>query len=578
MADKVLSRQEKERLKEKDKFERERKKWKKQESKKRTKKSRKVDSGSVLFKTLAVVLAVAVVLGLGSIYAGSYNIPGRFMPALTVGEANVDAPAWAFSFYFAYRQMYQYGMYLGLDTSISAFGQPSPYSTNGEEDGPKMTWDEYFRKQVNSSLQNEFALYSEAQKAGFKLDKAAQDELTALMEDLKTQATSSAMSESAYLRHSYSAGLTKAKYRNLQERMLVVQGFTDQKKAEFRTNHGEAELKAEYEKDPSLFKQVDYRVYTFAKEALTANEGENADALAARQKEADAAAKKSAEDFLAKAGTQESFIAAAKAQYDEKHQHEEGEEVDHAHDYDADASTLSLRKKLADLSNAYEDEKFAAWFFEGARKAGDTTLCETDKNIYVVLMTRTAYEQTTVNFYTINVAAAEIEGEPAEGVPSADEQAWDRAQSLMEKWHDRGATEEAFAALVKAQPGADEEPEDAKPGLTEKAAPGTHTELDGWLFNPARKAGDAEVVSTESGYTVIYLASQNTTDFVWKTEIANSFADEDYSAYVTELKKEYPLGHHGIGMRFAIKDAQKMCDAYMEYAAASQNNGAQYIV
>ena len=568
MADKNLSKQEQQRLKEKEQFERERKKWKQQESRNRIKKTRKKDSAPVLFKTLAVVLAAAVVLGLGSIYAGSYGVPGRFMPALSVGGQNIDAPVWAFNFYFAYRQVNQYGALLGLDTSVSLFGQNSSYTRDGTENSPAMTWDEYFRKQVNTSLQNEFALYSEAKKAGFQLDEENQKSLEDMMTELKGQATNAAMSVGAYLRHSYIAGMTESKYRKLQERLLMVQGFTAQKQEEFLANYTDEMLQAEYDKDPDAYNQVDYRVYKFDKAKLTANEGESAEALAARQAASDADAKKKAEAFLS--GGEEGFLAAAQADYDAQHVHEEDEDVDHEHNYDADTATLSLSKKKAELVSTYGEEDFADWFFAAERKAGDSTTWETDSSVYAAYLKRPAYAQTTVDIYAIDVPLGEHEHgedeEHSDDEATPQEEAKKQADALLAKWKEDGGTKEAFASLAAEQPNPIRAGAEAEPGLLEKTAPGDMPELAGWVFDPARKEGEAAVLQTSAGYAVIYLSSQNADDFVWKQEIADTFAQADYEAYVTDLQEQYPLGYHGIGMRYALKDAQKMCDTYMEYA------------
>ena len=568
MADKGLSKQEKQRLKEKEKFERERQQWKKQEARKRVKKTGKKDRGPVLFKTLAIVLVAAIALGLVSIFARAYGVPGQFMPALTVGAQNVKAPVWAFNFYNLYRNMYDYGMIYGMDTSKTLFGQAMK-DAEGKVTG---TWDEYFRKQVNQSLQNEIALYSEAKKAGFQLGKKDLDELDETMKQLKVTAAAYSMSVNSYLRSNYVPGITGKTFRALEERRLVVQGFSEQKSEEFRANHPASELREEYDKDPTLYNLVDYRIYQFAKEKLVADEGESTSDLVKRQLAADDAVIEQARGFISDGGTQEGFIAGAQALYDAQHQHEEGEEVD---DYDADAATLNLRQKKADISGTYGDEKFAAWFFDAARKAGDTTTWETDSAVYAAYLARPSYAQTTVDFYTINVAFPEHEHE--EGEEHSDdeltpqEQAKQNADNLLAKWQENGGTKEAFVALVKEQATA-AELEEGTPGLNEKAVPGGSgiAALDSWLFDAARKPGEATVIEASDSYKVVYLSSQNADSFVWQGEIADKFVEEDYTEYVTGLQEQYKLGYHGIGIRYAVKDAQKMCDAFMEYAAASQ--------
>ena len=571
MADKDLSKQEKQRLKEKEKFERERKKWKQQESKKRVKKTRKKDRTGVWIKTLAIVVAVAVVLSVVSIYAGSFGVPGRFMPALTVGSQNVTAPEWAYNFNKLYRDNFQDLMYSGMDTNVTLFGQPTQDGTS---------WDMVFRRLVNQSLQNELALYNEAKKAGYQLPQESLDALDEAMKELDDVAKMYAMSTGAYLRNNYVPGITKAKYRALEERRMTVQGFAVQKQEEFRGNHPEEELEKKYKEDPDAYHQVDYRIYQFPIEQMEEIEGESAADKVLRQVEAEQAAKAEAEDFLREGRTQEGFIAAAQKLYDAQHQHEEDEEVDHAHDYDADSATLNLRRTREDIQGSYGNDEFAAWFFEAGRAAGNTTIWQTDSSVYAVYLVRPSYAQTTVNFYTINVDIAEHEHEEGEehedDEPTPQEKAKKSADELLAQWQEDGGTQEAFVALVNARASVAEAQEDGQPGLTEKAAPNDFPELESWLFDPARKPGDAEVIETSDSFKVIYLASQNADSFAWQREIADMFVQEDYTAYVEELHEQYPMGHHGIGIRFALANAQKMCDEFMEYQKSQMNNSIDY--
>ena len=572
MADKGLSKQEKQRLKEKQKFERERAEWKKQEARKRTKKSGKKDRTGGIIRLVAILVAVVVVIGIVSIYGGSYGVPGRYMPALTVGSQNVSAPEWAFNFSNLYRTIYPYGMYYGLNTSTSLFGQP--LQGGG-------TWDESLRRQVHQSLQNEIALYSEAKKAGFKLSEEDRESLEQTMKELEEVARMYAMSVGAYLRANYVPGITKPMFRKLEERKLVVQGFVDQLREEYRAQHPMAELQEKYDADPAAYNQADFRVYAFAKEKVEPIAEETSEDDALRQAEADAAALKKAEGFLAGGGTQAGFIAAAQALYDAQHQHGEDEELDHAHDYDADADTLSLRKRRAETEDKY-GEDFAAWVFGAARRAGETKALETDSSVYAVLMVRPSYAQTTVDFYTINVELPpheHAEGEEHdEDEPTPQALAKQDADELYAQWQEDGGTLEAFIALVNAQTIFEEVQEGGQPGFSEKMAPGDSgvSELDAWAFDPARKAGDAAVIEYSGGCKLVYLSACDADSFAWHREIEEELVDADYTDYVVELQKEYPMGHHGIGMRFALASARKMCDEFMEYQKQQSANNYDY--
>lgn len=563
MADKGLSKLEKQRLKEKEQFEKEREKWKKAEAKKRKKKSKKRDSAAILIKTIAIVITAAIVLSVAGIYSSNYGIPGRFWPALTVGDTNISAPVWAFNFYYIYQQMHQYGQYIGLDTATTAFGQLSGYT---DDSGSPMTWDEYFRKQVNVSLQNEIALYTEAVNNGVTLDEDTKAELDEQMKTLKEQATSNAMSINAYLHASYVPGITEKVYREIQERSSVVQQYEQMKRDEFRANHPESEQREIYDEDPSAYDYVDFRVYVFEKEELKAATGETDAQLAMRQVEADQALVKEAESFLRNARTEQRFIDEVSELLEAKHEHTE-EETEESHDFDtqADEGTLYTQYNKESLVSTFTEEDFAAWFFDAARAAGNTTTWETDDNVFAVYLVRPAYAQNTVDFYTINI---EIDTTAEDGDAAAKKSADD----LLAKWKEKGSTKEAFTELVKAQADALAAEEGTEPGLTEKAGPGVSgvDEMDDWLFDTERKAGEATVIATSSSYKVVYLSSINADHYTWMTTISDELVEKDYEAFVLDLQEKYPLGYHGIGTRFAMQYAQQMCDTYMTYAMQQQ--------
>jgi len=583
MADKGLSKQEKQRLKEKEKFERERAQWKKQEARKRTMKTRSVDRTAGTIRVIAIVVAAIVVLGLVSIYAGSYGIPGRFMPALTVGGQNIPTPEWAFNFSNLYRSIYPYGMYYGMDTNSSLFGQPT-------QDGS--TWDATLTTQVHQSLQNEIAIYSEAKKAGHQLSGEEREALETTMREAEEMAAMYAMSVNAYLRNNYVPGITKSRFRALEERKLTVQSFIMLKQEEFRALHTADELQEKYDADPGAYNQVDYRAYAFAKDIVEAIEGEGLEETVARQLAADQAALAKAEDFLRQGGTQAGFIAAAKALYDEAyaaaHDHGEDEELDHDHDdadaYDADASTLNMRRRRADIAGEYASEEFAEWFFEAARRAGDTKAWETDTMVYAVLLVKPSYAQTTVDFYTINVDPPphqHAEGEECdEDEATPQELARQSAEELYAQWQENGGTREAFVELVKEQVSIFEaQDEGAEPGLSENMVPGDsgYAELDAWAFDDARQAGEAAVIETAENFKLVYLASRNDDSFAWQSEIEEELVNEDYVEYVEALQKEYPLGYHGWGLRVALASARKMCDEFMEYMRAQNTNNYDFL-
>jgi len=565
---KTLAPDEVKRRKEREKFERERAKWKQREAKQRGRKSSKRDL-SLLFKIVAVAVSAAIVLGLASLYAVSYGIPARLYTAVTVGDLKVSEPEWAFYFYTEYTNFVStYGQYaaygdlfgLGFDFTKSPFEQEgdSPYPVDEDDkEGPKLSWEGFFSKRTNSTLQAGRAAYAEAVKAGVTLSDEDKATLEERMEEVRQSAQRNAVSISALLRMQYAPGVTERFYRKFLERELVVNAYQKQMQEEWRANYTDDMLQKEYNEDPSAYDQVDLRVYPFPKEKLVAEEGESEAALQARQAAEDAKARREAEQFLAPVWTTEAgFIAAAAALAPE------GEEAD-------PAATLVPRAKKADLVSKYQSEELAAWAFDPARQAGDSGLVESDTAFYAVYTVRAPYAPITVNYYTINAKL------PEDIAPSGEEDAAEKAKAAAKEtadkvyadWKAGGANQEAFVAIIQqaAREAGDPMADDPEVGMTKAAKPSDNTDesIKEWLFAPARKAGDCKMFETKEGYTLIFFSAKNKGDYVWKSEIADKHVREDSEAYLDSLGEKYPVKDKKLGMNAALKTVRVMCDNFL---------------
>ena len=577
MADKELEKYEKKRQKEHDKFEAERKKWKQQETKKRVQKSSKYNT-TLLFKIAAVAVSLAIVLGIVGIYASSYAIPARFYRALTVEKMKVYEPEWVFHFYTEYMnvantaaQYAQYGLssLVGLDLAVSPFGQESPYPAGDDENGPKLTWDAFLHQRTNLALQTGRAVYAEALKAGVTLSEEAQKEIDEGMEKLREDARQYGVSVSAMLRMNYTPGITERFYRGMFERDAVVAAFREQKQEEMRGKYTDDMLKKEYDEDPSAYDLVDLRIQPFSKEKLALGEGESVDAFDARQEAANAEKKKEAEAFLAAAGTEDAFIAAAKALADKAWEEQQAAAEDPEGDtppaYD-EAQTLALHLKKEDVGSRYQSEPMAGWAFDTARKAGDRDVIETESAFYAVYIARAPYAPVTVDFYTLHVPVATDEYAGPEEAEQAKEIARERAEEILAGWKKDGGTKEAFVERIRAYAREEEDPqaEDPDLGLNKAAKPGEMVDpIDHWIFAKGRKAGDCEIIDNEDGFTLVYLASQNEDDFVWKSEIADRHVTEDYEAYLQALLLQYKVEENPLGIDASLKAAQRLCDNFV---------------
>ena len=585
MADK-LSKQEKQRLKEQEKFERERRKWKYQSAKQgKRKKAAKVDGTAIMIRTVAIVVAAAFVLGFAWVYGSNYSIPSRFFPVLKVGSQTVNEPEWAFYFYNQYNQQAnqsaQYGQLAGmfglvsLDSSVFGQEKGAALGQDDSEDGDAetVTWDQYLHEQNNKTLHSLLASYEQALKDGQKLSEADKAEIDAHMQEMRESAKEYAMSINAYLRLNYTPGMTEKSYRAMMERDYVVMAFEKSKNDEFSKKYSKAELQKAYEENAELYDFVDYLACPFAKQTLTAEEGEDQAALDARQAKADAETRAEAEAFLAGVSSEQSFLAAAtnlaRAAFDEAeaaHDHEEGGE-EHPFTYDADKETRNrfmrmqaiMEKFPVDEETPAADGTNTAEWLLGA-KAGAMDVVETDSQFVAVYLARPAYKVPTREYYMIPVALEEHENDAAAAKAAAEQ--------ILESWKTGEANLTSFKALANET--IDEETKsqnkDVEPGRVERAIPGyTEAALDDWVFDPARKAGDAAVVDVPQGSAVMFFVRENKDEYSWLVELTQQNAQRDYEAYTDELLKEYTLSEKKLGAWFALRTSKRLCDNLMVY-------------
>lgn len=583
MADK-LSTQEKQRLKDQERFERERRKWKYQSTKQgKHKKAAKVDATAIVIKTIAIVVAAALVLGFAWVYGSNYSFPSRYFPVLTVGSQTVREPEWAFYFYNQYNQQAnqsaQYGQVasmfglVGLEESV--FGQEKGAAFGQDAEGAeKTTWDKYLREETNKSLHELLALYDQALKDGEKLNAEDRAEINNHMREMAESAKEYAMSVGAYLRLNYTPGLTEKAYRNMLERDYIVMAFEQRKNDEFSKKYSRAELKKAYEENAELYDFVDYLALPFDKQKLVAEEGEDQAGLDARQARADAEIKARAEALLAGAGTEQGFLAAAEAMAradfeaaEAEHDHGEDEEHGHEFKYDADKET---RKRFMRMSAIWESfgvvegeemqgdgAEAAEWLLTA--QAGAARVVETSGQFIAVYLTRPAYQVLTREFYMIPMEKENHGGDAAEAKAEAEE--------ILAEWKDGDANLTSFKALAdeyiseetKAQNKA------AQPGQVEKAIPGySDIALDDWVFG-ARKAGDAAVIDVPQGSAVVYFVKENKDEYSWLVELTKQNASHDFEDYSEQLLEEYVLKEKKLGTWFALRTSKRLCDSLMAH-------------
>lgn len=574
--------------KEKAKFEQDRAKWKKEEAKRRNKKSPKVkvNASSKWLKAAGIALAVLLVLGIVAGIGSQMGLPQAFLPVAKVGANSLNAPEWAYYYRNAYAEMAEntqqwlsYYKQMGvevpagafIDLSISPFGQD--YVDETEE---TVKLEEYLRKRTNENITVLLTLLQEAKKNGYKLsdeDKASVDKA---MEELKVNAGNNGMGASAFLGLTYTKGISTGRYRKILENYYIAQGYAELKKGELRALYPADTLRAEFDEDPTAYLNVSLRLYANFKKPtdLTPGEGETDEEFERSQAEATAAMKADAEKFLAAVTDEASFLALAL----------EREDLSVTPNYNPDTATSQYRKKKADFEGYKlgEATPVADWAFDPARQAGDKALIETDSYFFVVYMADTAYEMTTVDYYSLPISFPVPEEEDGEVTVEQKAETMAAAENIVKQWQEGGGSYEAFTAIVQsghsAEDGHDHAEGELPTGFTEQAAPGDGGEaaVVNWLFSSSRVARESAIIETSAGYTVVVFAGKHakedgSPDLIWMNELSQSHVDEDYEAYLEDAKTKYEFSEKSAGRKFAMKSAQEMCDQIVRNIAAQSS-------
>lgn len=519
-------------------------------------------AASILKKVVAVVLAVAIVGGIAWKIVDSLGIIERAVTAVNIGDEKITAAQFNYYYTAQYQQMAYYadmyaqqGMSMGFDTSVAPDEQES---TQKDEDGNALTWDEVFKDSAANYAQFVYAYYNEAVKAGYTLSDDEKAEINETIESYREEAATNNYSLNAYLRESFGGGFNEKAFRKQLEMETLAQNYSEDKASELETGVTDADIKAEYDANRKDYDYTDVRYYSFAFTTLTLNDGETEEALIERQKAANAKVEAEAKAIYDKLTDEASFKVAITAYKNE------GKEEP----VDEDYTKLSEITTYSSLT-ASTCKEAADWAFDTARKAGDKNMIVGEKAVYIVYSVKPIYAMNSVD---VRHCLVQFDAEDSENVTDAEKAAAKKeAQALLDEWLAGDKTEESFAAMVKDK--TDDTASAETGGLYEgiRTTDNYVAAFEEWSFDDARKAGDYGIVETEYGYHIMYFVSDNTDDADWKASIRSTKGTEALETYETELLAEdgeYSIKKHDTWINMVSKNFCDNIRKNLAYSAA----------
>ncbi|PKM72712.1 MAG: hypothetical protein CVU91_06700 [Firmicutes bacterium HGW-Firmicutes-16] len=480
-----------------------------------------------------VVVGVIAAVLIVALFIFSSNLPYTTLSALTIGETGYTAAEYSFFYNLTYNNFVnQYGDYLqytGLDTTKSLSSQQ--YTED-------QTWAQYFQEAAQASMKEMTALYDDAIKNGFELSEEDKTSLDSTITSMQSGYTDAGFtSADAYLAYIYGKGCTVKLVSSLVEKYYIAQSYATEKNDSL-TYTGD-QLKAYYEENKDNLDQYKYIAYLVDgsvkddSSADSADVSASPDAAASPSASPDTDAAKAAAMEIAK-GIADSIVANATTE----------EEFKQA----VLAQTLAEATESTTQGSSLND-KYADWLKDASRKAGDTTVVETDSGYYAVyFISRERADYKTANVRHILIKT--VAGEDGTYTDEAKATAKQKAEDLLTSWKAGDATEDSFAELATAS--TEDSGSQATGGLYENIAKGQMVaEFNDWCFAEDRKIGDTGIVYGEraassaessdgySGYHIIYYSGTGITNSDTLSE--DELRTKDFTAWKDALLANYEI-------------------------------------
>lgn len=537
---------------------------------KAAKKNQKKQNKIILTKkskaAIAVIVVLAIALGIGGFAIGNSGVLLRGKVAFTVGEENVSLAEYSYYYNSNYQEQYGYSvqfdqyygtgmgaMYTGFDCGKT----PDAQAYSGEIEGiENPTWADYFDYNARRQIQYAKAAKLYAEEKGIELTEEDYASIESSIESIETQAKSGTQpySLAAYLRLLYGKAMSVSAMRDIITQQTLVQKLSTTVMDEYKAEYSAEDVLEVYNKDLTAYGVVSLRNYAVAAEKVEDEENETS----AVTKETMAAAKTKAESFASKVNSDESFKAIA-YEFEKLAENEKADELK-----TDDSLTLLADQSYSALSSS--DEKFTKWAFDKNTAVGSTYIVENADTGYTVYMmsepVHTAPDSKTYDVRHILVMFPETEENNEEEKEdkkeeievelldasaydvtvdidvdlekTGDKETYKKAQDILKEYLDGDKTEDAFAELAKKY---SEDSNAEQGGIYEGVTEGRMVaEFENWSLAKDRKVGDVGIVESTYGYHVMYHVGADTT--TWEDVIKTDLATEKYNDFAEDIIKK----------------------------------------
>ncbi len=423
-------------------------------------------------------------------------------------------------FSYSFNNIIQYfTAYYGYDATKSSKEQ-----FYDEENG--ITWYDTFMDNTKNEIKRLFTLCESARKEGVSLDDIDTQNIENNLSTMHSAAESAGQSFDEYLAKNLGDNVTEDDVRKYLEENFLAQKYYRQLYNSFQ--YTDEEYENTYNGNKEAYQYVDFLLFSFGYGTM-----ESSDSSVVIDEEQKAKAKAAA-DELAKCKTQDEF-----KEYVTKYLNENRDYVNiSSENSDGSAPTEEdYQKAIASQVDSVLNEKYpyeatsdeGKWLFDTGRKVNDTYISESTSSYGVIMVTKTAYRDESINRNVRHILFTA-------GTDGSDAEAKKKAEEVYEEWKKGEATEDSFAKLAEKYNAESDTGSAANGGLYEDVYRGQKVpEFNDWLFDENRKVGDTEIVKTDYGYHIMYYVGESMP--VWKSSVDSVLRRSDISEKYAELEK-----------------------------------------
>ncbi len=475
------------------------------DAKKRAEKKENIKIATII---ISIILVVAILVTSVCLVVLSVKSKGNYLrDKVSVSSTNYEINNAMLSYLFAdgfymQKSYYDYySSYFRLDTS-------APLKNQDYNDS--MTWYDYFLKSAADNAASILVNAEAAKAAGIVLDDNDKRLVEKEIGDLRDAAAKAEMEVDEYISENYGLGVKESDVRE------VLELYYTSMKYYYSTIYGidvtAEQINEYYDKNKDDFLRVDYKKYT-----VTATVKSNATAA---EKELASKEAKDHADALAKAKDAAEFDKLLLA-YLKENKKDDEKPLD------------TVEDTLVEGESYNKDSEYSKWLYDDKTKVGDTKVIEDSNGSYTVYMLVTAKAREEYKTHNIrHILFLEEDYADKAACKAA-------AEAVLAEFNKTGKTEEEFAALVQkytADTGSF-----YNGGLYENISKGQMVEeFEDWSYDEKRKAGDVEIVYTESyGYHIMFYCGEGTE--AWSATARDQLTEDKYTSISEEIVEKYTV-------------------------------------